>query len=241
MPVALVESLWRYPVKSMRGEELDEIFVGAAGVRGDRVFAFQSSTAQPDFPYFTGREQRHMLLYRPRLRDLETPAGHRFGCDVETPAGETLAIDHPALINRLRDGVDTAAKVTLMRSERALADCHPVSIISVQTARQLADETGLPTDKRRFRANIYLDIPGGAGFAENAFVGQSLRIGREVVLSVVERDVRCAMITIDPDTAAKTPALLKQVGQAHEGAAGIYASVLAEGRIRKGDAVELLR
>lgn len=127
-----------------------------------------------------------------------------------------------------------------MRAAHALADCHPVSIISLQTARQLAGETGLPADERRFRANIYLDMPDAGGFAENAFVGRSLRIGREVVVSVVERDFRCAMITIDPDTAAKTPALLKQVAQAHEGAAGIYASVISEGRIRKGDAVELL-
>ena len=47
--IGKVESLWRYPVKSMRGEELDELFAGYAGVYGDRVFAFTSSLSQKDF------------------------------------------------------------------------------------------------------------------------------------------------------------------------------------------------
>ena len=67
--VGEVESLWRYPVKSMRGEELAEAFVGFAGIYGDRLFAFKSSARPPSFPYLTGRELEEMLLYRPRFRD----------------------------------------------------------------------------------------------------------------------------------------------------------------------------
>ena len=67
--VGTVESLWRYPVKSMRGEEMEEIFVGYAGVYGDRLFAFQSSASSKGFPFFTGREQRQMIRYQPRFRD----------------------------------------------------------------------------------------------------------------------------------------------------------------------------
>jgi uncharacterized protein YcbX len=57
---------------------------------------------------------------------------------------------------------------------------------------------------------------------------------------VLERDPRCMMITLDPDTAEKTPAILKQVAQAHEGMAGLYGAVLMGGMLRKGDPVELL-
>ena len=78
------------------------------------------------------------------------------------------------------------------------------------------------------------------GFAENEFIGRSLRIGPKVVVSIIERDPRCMMITLDPGTAEKTPAILKQVAQAHEGMAGVYGAVLSEGMIRKGDSVELL-
>ncbi len=64
--VGRVDGLWRYPVKSMRGEELEEAFVGFSGIYGDRVFAFLSSASSRGFPYFTAREQKEMLRYRPR-------------------------------------------------------------------------------------------------------------------------------------------------------------------------------
>ncbi len=67
-----------------------------------------------------------------------------------------------------------------------------------------------------------------------------MRIGSKVTVAVLQRDARCMMITLDPDTAEKTPAILKAVAQAHEGTAGVYGAVLVEGMIRKGDSVELL-
>ena len=107
--------------------------------------------------------------------------------------------------------------------------------------KKLGEETGGNVDKRRFRANVYVDLTSADGFAEDKFVGGSLRIGSKVTVAVLQRDSRCMMITLDPDTAEKTPALLKTVAQAHEGKAGVYAAVLTEGMIRKGDPVELLK
>ncbi|HEV8619030.1 MAG TPA: MOSC domain-containing protein, partial [Candidatus Udaeobacter sp.] len=127
-----------------------------------------------------------------------------------------------------------------MRSDRAMTDCRPVSIFSLQSARQLADETGTPMDKRRFRANVYVDLASAGGFAENEFVGRSLRIGPKVVVSVLERDARCVMITLDPDTGEKEPAILKKVAQAHDGMAGVYGAVMVEGMLHKDDPVEVL-
>ena len=259
--IGKVESLWRYPVKSMRGEELDEIFAGYAGVYGDRLFAFESSASPKGFPYFTGREQRQMLRYRPRFRFPDKAArpvnlteAEKLGpgitplyadsrdliLDVETPHGKTVAIDDPALIEMLRAGIDAKHELTLLRSDRALTDCRPVSIFTVQSAKKLAEETGIEVDKRRFRANVYLDLTSSDGFAEDEFVGRSLRIGSKVVISIVQRDSRCMMITLDPDTAEKEPVLLKKVAQAHSGMAGVYGAVLVEGMLRKGDSVELL-
>src|SRR5437762_9969937 len=175
--IGKVESVWRYPVKSMRGEELDEIFAGYAGVYGDRLFAFRSSASPAGFPYLTGREQRQMLRYRPRFRDPEKaarpinlneaqnmPPGATplsadradLMIDVETPKGETLAIDNPSLIDLLRNGIDEKHQLTLMRSDRAMTDCRPLSLFAVQSAKKLGEEIGIPVDKRRFRANVYL-------------------------------------------------------------------------------------
>jgi len=257
--VGKVESLWRYPVKSMRGEDLDEMFVGYAGVYGDRLFAFASSANANGFPFFTGRDQRQMIRYRARFRNPEkaarpvnlsdaekhnaTPlyaAPNDLMVDIETPDGKTFAINDPALIDNLRANIDEKHQLTLLRSDKAMTDCRPLSIFAVQSAKKLGEETGTSVDKRRFRANVYLDLNSSWGFAEDAFVGKTLRIGPKVVVSVVERDPRCIMITLDPDTAEKSPAILKAVAQAHEGMAGVYGAVLAEGMIHKGDSVELL-
>ena len=259
--IGTVESLWRYPVKSMRGEELDQMFAGFPGVYGDRLFAFRTSAGREDFPYFTAREQHEMLLFRPQFRHPEkarvpvnvTEAeGTGLGAspvhagaadltvDIETPAGNTVAIDDPSLIDMLSEAIEEKHQLTLLRAERAMTDCHPLSLISLQSVRQLAKETGSRVDKRRFRANIYLDLISAEGFAEDRFVGRSLRVGPEVILSILERDSRCKMITLDPDTGASAPELLKKVAQAHSGTAGVYGTVLAEGTVRKGDSVELL-
>jgi MOSC domain-containing protein len=257
--VGKVDSLWRYPVKSMRGEELDEAFAGYSGIYGDRLFAFKSSASPIGFPYLTAREQRRLLQYRPRFRnpdkaarpinltEAESMGANPLSADlselmveVETPNGKTLAIDDPALIEMLRTDIDQKHQLTLMRSQRAMTDCRPVSIFSLQSARQLGEETGMPIDKRRFRANIFVDLTSAQGFAENEFVGKTLRIGPKVVVTVLERDPRCVMITLDPDTGEKAPAILKDVAQAHEGMAGVYGAVIVEGMLHKGDSVEVL-
>jgi len=153
--VGRIDSLWRYPVKSMRGEPLAEAFIGFPGIYGDRLYAVRSATQPAGFPFLTGREQAEMLRYRPRFRHADKAARPAnlaaaeamapgvtplyadpadLAVDVETPSGEVLAVDDPALLGRLGD----AASLALLRSERALTDCRPVSLFSLQTARQLA-------------------------------------------------------------------------------------------------------
>ena len=259
--VGTVESLWRYPVKSMRGERLNTGFIGFAGVYGDRLFAFSNSARPKGFPYLTGREQKEMLLYQPRFRHPEKAAmppnlaeaeamapgmspiyaePEDLAVDVETPSGEVLSIDDPALVERLSARLGEGNTLNLLRSRRALTDCRPVSLISIQTVDRLGKELETPLDKRRFRANIYLDLGSAGGFGEDRFVGQSFQIGRKVAVSILERDPRCAMITLDPETAKRNPEILRQVSRAHAGMAGVYAAVLVEGSVQPGDEVKLL-
>ena len=260
MPIiGKIDSLWRYPVKSMRGEEMEELFVGYAGVYGDRLFAFVSDASSKGFPYFTGRNQRRMICYRARFRDpvkAARPSNQReaeengawplpassmeLAIDVEMPDGKFLEIDDPSLIDFLRAGIEQPNGVTLLRSDRAMTDCAPLSLFSLQTVRQLERESGMPIDKRQFRANVYLDLSDIAGFSENDFVGRSLRLGSKVLVSITKLDGRCMMITLNPDTAEKSPEVLKTVAQKHEGKAGLYAAVLTEGIVRKGDPIEVL-
>ena len=259
--VGHVESLWRYPVKSMRGEELQEAFVGFPGVYGDRVYAFHSAASHKGFPYLTGREQEQMLLYRPRFRHAErmtkppnlaeaeglgpgiTPLYAQtddLALDVEAPDGTVFAIDDPKLIQALQAGIRDIHRPTLIRSERALTDCRPVSLFSVQTAHQLGSELGVKMEKRRFRANIYVDMASREPYSENQFVGKQLKIGQKTVIAAVDRDPRCKMITLDPDTAAANPDVIKHVAKKHDGKVGVYAAVIVEGVIRYGDELQLL-
>src|ERR1044071_6725534 len=162
--IGKVDSLWRYPVKSMRGEELDEIFAGY----GDRLFAFKSSANQRGFPFFTGRDKRQMIRYRARFRYPEKAArpinlgeaeklspninpisasAAELMIDVETPDGKMFAIDDPALIEDLRTGIDEKHELKLLRSDKAITDCRPLSIFAVQTARRLGEEIGVRSEE----------------------------------------------------------------------------------------------
>ena len=259
--VGTVESVWRYPVKSMRGHMQDAAFAGFAGVYGDRIFAFKSSASEAGFPYLTGREHREMLLYQPQFRNPQAasmppnffeaeelgpgltsvyPDQDSLALDVVTPDGDVIAIDDPSLIDRLGSGLDGDDSLTLLQSHRSMTDCRPVSLISLQTIDRVARECGTPLDKRQFRANIYLDLGEADGFIEDRFVGKTLEIGSKVRVSILERDPRCAMITLDPETARSNPSALRYVTRNRDGMAGVYAAVLVEGLIRAGDEVRMI-
>ena len=259
--VGRVASLWRYPVKSLRGEQLQQAFAGFPGVYGDRVYAFRSSLSPKGFPYFTGRDQGQMLAYRaafrhgdrmaapPNLAEAEalgpgiTPLYADLAdliVDVETPTGEVLPIDDPRLLDLLRDGARDGHELSLLRSERALTDCRPFSLISMQTARQLSDELGVELGTERFRANVYVDVSSAAGFGENAWVGHRVRLGAKAEIAITDRDPRCKMITLDPDTGRANPEVMRRVAKDHGGTAGVYGAVVVEGVIREGDEVALV-
>ena len=259
--IGTVDSLWRYPIKSMSGEAMTEAFMGFSGFYGDRCFAFKNSSARKGFPYMNATAQQQMLRYRPQFRYAEraakppnlteamsiapgvTPANadpNDLIVDVVTPSGAVVAVDDPALIEMLCEGLRGENHLTLVHSDRALTDCRPVSLISLQTVRQVEAELGMPLDKRRFRANVYLNLASDTGFAEDELVGRKLRIGARAVMMVLERDPRCKMISLDPDTGEHNPEVLRKVAQAHATFAGVYCAVLVEGILTKSDSIELL-
>lgn len=260
--VGRVESLWRYPVKSMCGEELQQAFAGFSGIYGDRFFAFTSAAAHKGFPYLTARDKASMLQYRPAYRNAGRmmrppnlteaealppgvtplyPDASDLLVDVATPqAGQHLAVDDPALLQMLREGLDSRHELQLVTSQRALTDCRPISLISLQTTRQLSDELGIELGQRRFRANLYVRLESGEGFLEDQFVGRRIQIGPKAVVMVTDRDPRCKMITLDPDSGEANPEVMKLVARAHEGRAGVYGAMMKEGTIHAGDEITLL-
>ena len=116
-----------------------------------------------------------------------------------------------------------------------------MSLISVSAAAKICEDLGLPVDKRRFRANFCVewDKQDDPCF-EQTLVGKTLRIGDKLEMTIVERDPRCKVVTLDPDTAKATPEMLKYLSRNHDGNAGVFAAVLQRGRVNKGDPIILV-
>ena len=112
---------------------------------------------------------------------------------------------------------------------------RPLSLISLQTVRRLSVEMGQDLDPRRFRANLYLDMPQGP-FAEDSLVGRTLRIGATAEIRLRERDPRCRFVTYDPQDPAAAPlfSLIKFLDRDHEGKCGVYATVVTPGTSGSG-------
>ena len=259
--IGTIESLWRYPVKSMRGEELNDVFVSFAGVMGDRIYGFLKSNGNPGFPWHTAREQESLLLYKPRyIHSNDTykpgnldaaqnmapginplyPETEQFAVAVETPDGKTYSIADETFLDHLKAVTDNQT-LKLHVTQRSQFDCRPLSLFSVQLRDLLTEELGINVDKRRFRANFYVkwndDKPS---LYEQELVGKRLKIGEMLEINVLERDPRCKMITLDPDTSDANPEIIKHVSQNHEGYAGVYGAVLVEGVVKSGDVIQLL-
>ena len=96
-------------------------------------------------------------------------------------------------------------------------------------------------DARRFRPTIYVETPEGQPFPEDQWVGRTLVFGDDAVrMRATERDLRCKMITIDPETAALEPRVLREVVQTRREGAGIYGTPEKAGILRVGMPVHLL-
>lgn len=227
--IGTIAHIARYPVKSMRGEELESTPVGFQGLPLDRAFAFVQEGVHTPFPWFTGRECPELLQCTPIVGEGRWPAMR-----VQSPAGE-FDLGSAEFAAQLREWSGRGAN--LHSDYRGCQDVAYVSVISTATVRALAEAAGVPVDHRRFRMNFVVDL-GDEPFAEKAWVGRQVRLGGAVI-AVHEQDRRCQMITLDPETGASTPAVLKAAGEMNEVYAGVYGSVLVPGDVRVGDEIAI--
>jgi MOSC domain-containing protein len=237
--IGTLSRLRRYPVKSMAGEDVEAARVTHAGIVGDRVYAFVDAQGPADFPWMTSRKGRDMILFRPRFLAATPVEGGIFSADysaeVTTPEGEKVRVDDPEFTRFLEKRYGRA--LALRHSERSMTDMYPVSVFGLATVRALSEETGLSLNPLRFRANFYVQWNNDEPFFEDSLVGRELRIGENVAIHIVEKDPRCVMITLDPETATPAPVVLEKVARGHAGCAGVYGAVLREGIVRANDAV----
>ncbi len=259
MKLGSIESIWRYPVKGMRGEEIPHVYAGFAGLMGDRVYGVIAADGDPAFPWHTGRDQEEFVIYKASYKsgedlllpkDLDAfeglapginpvyPDSAAFKVDVQTPEGATYDIESRDFLDHLESA--TGRSLRVHATQKGQHDCRPLSIFSLSAAAKLGEEIGMTVDKRRFRANFYVEWDNQDDpYYEFSLVGKTLKIGDKLEVAVIERDPRCKMITLDPDTAEESPKLLQHVSRKHGGDAGVFAAVLQEGRVKKGDPIFL--
>jgi uncharacterized protein YcbX len=238
--VATVAVLYRFPVKSMAGEQLDEVSLYWHGIEGDRRQVFVKSGDLSTFPWLTARDVPNLIRYSAYLVDSTKP--RQSAVRVRTPAGEDVEIENEELRAALER--QHGAPIHLMRTSRGAQDAAGVSVIGLGTLRALGERIGGPAlDLRRFRQNIYLETEGGQPDVEDEWVGRLLVFGGEdgaARVRLLRPDHRCMMVNLDPDSAVQTPAVLREIAQSRENCAGIYGSVEALGPIRVGDPVYLV-
>ncbi len=229
-PVGRVVGLWRYPVKSMAAEALSEVDVSWHGFAGDRRWAFiRNGVAPSGFPWLTLRERGDLRHYRPSFVEPAQP--DKSPTVMRTPAGDLFDVADPALAAEL-----CPSGVRVIRQNRGIFDTFPLSLITTQTIDRLGEMVGARLDVERFRPNILIEAAGETPFAEDSWVGCVLRIGG-VRLRVDKRDGRCVVITIDPGTTERDPAILRTVARERQGCLGVYGSTVEPGRIAVNDPV----
>ena len=232
VPLGRVTGLWRYPVKSMRGEVLQQAPVSWDGVVGDRRWAFiRNDAVRSGFPWFTLRQRSDMSRYVPSFADPSKP--ERSKTVVATPSGNTFDVDDPALGLELCTG---GARV--IKQSRGIFDTFPLSLITTQTIARLGEMVGQTLDVQRFRPNILVDAADNKPFLEDAWVGRVLRIG-EMRMRIDKRDGRCVVINIDPETSQRNPKVLRTVADERQGCLGVYGTTVEPGNVSLGDTVAI--
>lgn len=238
--VGVVKELYRFPVKSMRGESLLEAHGDWYGLDGDRRYAFVRSDNRSGFPWLTGREVPQMLQYTPRYTQPDDVADSPVA--VTLPNGRILPIHAPELTQELADAY--GKPVNLIKIGRGAFDTQVISVMSTATVAELSKMIGTAVTPLRFRQNIIIEPFDDQPFVEERWLDSSLVFGSQpdgLRIRLNLRIQRCVMINIDPATSEKEPAVLKTVAQMRDSCAGVNSSTERPGTIRVGDVVKLVR
>lgn len=238
--VARVVALYRYPVKSMRGEEVTRARLYWHGLEGDRRYAFVRGDDRSGFPWLTARQIPAMVRYVPAFVEPERP--RESAVTVCTPEGIVWPVESDELLDELSMAYRGAGPISLMQLSRGAVDSANVSLISMASVAAIGTRAGLAIEPRRFRPNIVVETLDSEPFGEERWVGRPLVFGDQPDAPRVHlhrKDVRCMMINLNPATGQQDPTVLRTVVRDRDECAGIYGSVLRLGEIQVGDVVRV--
>jgi uncharacterized protein YcbX len=236
--IGRIEAIFRYPVKSMRGQPLDDTALGWHGLEGDRRLAVRRLDDRGGFPWLSASKLPDLVRFTPQGR--EEGNGEPLPTHIVTPEGEELPVFGEALAAEI--GRRLGAPVQMMRLDHGTFDHSSISVITSDTIREVCQLAGRAPDVRRFRPNILVRSERAVPFEENQWVGGVLSFGEAddaPAVAVTVRDLRCAMVNIDPDDGSLAHEMLKVVVRANQCDAGIYGTVTRIGRLAVGQSIFL--
>lgn len=228
-----VVRLWRYPVKSMLGEQCACFDINERGVEGDRLFAIRTVEGK----FGSGKNTR-------RFRHINGLFGfqavyHGDVPEVTFPDGQTMRGDdsniHRLLSNALGQPVTLTREGTVSHM-----DAGPVHLLTTAALTWL--RTRLPEgvfDERRFRPNFLIDIPG-ATQVEQQWCGRILAIGDAVRVRISAPTERCGMVAFAQADVPNDPRVLRCITHDADLHFGVYADVIVPGRVMMGDRVQIV-
>jgi uncharacterized protein YcbX len=267
--IGAVTSLWRYPVKSMMGEELNATEITERGLLGDRAYALVDSSDGKVATAKNPRKWPRLFDFRASFIEPARSAAKISAVRIVLPDGMTVTTDQSELnqilskaLNRAvtlgtsqpgdvtaeeywpdMEGLDHRDTVTdFALPAGTFFDCAAIHLLTTATLERLREF--YPQGRfevRRFRPNIVVQLTSGEkGFAENAWIGQTLAIGDEVRLNITGPCGRCVMTTLAQGDLPRDPGILRTAAQHNQVNVGVYAAVVRDGTIRRGDAVRLI-
>ncbi|HEY4900128.1 MAG TPA: MOSC N-terminal beta barrel domain-containing protein [Terriglobales bacterium] len=210
-----VAELWRYPVKSMRGELLQQAEVLPTGIRGDREIVVVSKSRQ------------RVITSRTHHRLLGLQGG--ISSDTHEATVNGLPWDSPESRALVEEAVGEAVRLVHVTSTERF------DVLPLLVATDGAINT-FGVDRRRFRPNIL--IGGVEGLMERQWEGKRICIG-EIEIHAAQLRARCVMTTYDPDTLVQDRNVLFRIVQEFDGTMALDCSVLQPGTIRVGDPVTI--
>lgn len=210
-----VSEIWRYPIKSLKGERLQETEITRLGIPGDRQIAVIRTI---NGRFLTSRSRPKLLGLQGSINADGVPTinGHPWN------SAQALQLVHEA----------AGEPVTLQQIPAPQAfDILPLLVATDGAARYLN------IDHRRLRPNILLaDVPE---LEERNWPGRTIAIGDVRIHAEKLRD-RCVMTTFDPDTQIQDPSVLLRIVRELDGSTALDSSVITSGKIRVGDPVVIL-
>ena len=233
-----VETIFRYPVKSMAGERIETAELGWYGLEGDRRLTFRRIDDRSGMPWLTASRLPDLLRFVP-LRGSGGAQGD-LPTHTRTPEGEDMPVFGEGLAKHV--GRRYGAPVQMMQLRHGIFDEACISVIASDTVREIGRLAGRNLDIRRFRPNVVVRLLRSVPFQEDEWLSGVLSFGEgdeAPAIAITMRDERCSMVNLDPDSASPAPEVMKAVVRANQNNAGIYGAVTRVGRLAVGQAIFL--